>query len=161
MRRNRKRNRANTEAEEINLIPVMNLFVCLIPFLLLTAAFVKLGAVETELPKAGELSETKANEKESQKVDLIVQMNNDEVTITAFSNNFQNQLQDIRGVFRSYQTAELKDFLIKLDDKFKEVNSSLFKASKQTKFEDAVAVLSVIRQHPSIKSVVLAAEMVN
>lgn len=161
MKRNRKRHRAETEADEINLIPVMNLFVCLIPFLLLTAAFVRLGAVETELPKAGELSEAKPNDTKSQKVDLIFQMNNDEVIVTAFSNDFQTQLEDIRGVFHSYQKEDLKNYLEKLSERFSEFNSSIFKASSQTKFEDAVAVLSVIRQHPGIKSVVLATEMVN
>jgi biopolymer transport protein ExbD len=38
------------EAEEVNLLPVMNLMVTLIPFLLLGAAFYKLGNIPTSIP---------------------------------------------------------------------------------------------------------------
>jgi biopolymer transport protein ExbD len=40
------------EFEDINITPIMNLFVILIPFLLLSAAFVKLAALDTKLPVA-------------------------------------------------------------------------------------------------------------
>ena len=35
---------------DVNIIPVMNIFLLLIPFLLLTAAFVQLAVVELSLP---------------------------------------------------------------------------------------------------------------
>ena len=42
--------KARREAEEVNLLPVMNLMVTLIPFLLLGAAFYKLGNIPTSIP---------------------------------------------------------------------------------------------------------------
>ena len=41
--------KARREAEEVNLLPVMNLMVTLIPFLLLGAAFYKLGNIPTSI----------------------------------------------------------------------------------------------------------------
>lgn len=38
---------------DVNIIPVMNIFLLLIPFLLLTAAFVRLAIVELSLPSLG------------------------------------------------------------------------------------------------------------
>lgn len=44
------RYRKAREASEVNLIPVMNLFVVMIPFLLLSAAFLHVGVIPTSLP---------------------------------------------------------------------------------------------------------------
>ena len=46
------RNR-NREDPDVNIIPVMNIFLLLIPFLLLTAAFVKLAVLDISLPSIG------------------------------------------------------------------------------------------------------------
>ncbi len=40
----------NPEDEDVNIIPVMNIFLLLIPFLLLTAAFVKIAVLDISLP---------------------------------------------------------------------------------------------------------------
>jgi len=39
--------------EEVNIIPVMNIFLLLIPFLLLTAVFVKIAVLDLSLPTLG------------------------------------------------------------------------------------------------------------
>ena len=43
--------RKKAESEELNLIPIMNLMVTLIPFLLLGAAFYHLGTIPASLPQ--------------------------------------------------------------------------------------------------------------
>ncbi|MBD3288753.1 hypothetical protein GF337_08130 [candidate division KSB1 bacterium] len=43
----------NPEDEDVNIIPVMNIFLLLIPFLLLTAAFVKIAVLDISLPSLG------------------------------------------------------------------------------------------------------------
>ncbi|MFB6263508.1 MAG: ExbD/TolR family protein [Bradymonadaceae bacterium] len=49
-----KWDRAVEEGEDLNIIPVMNLFMVLIPFLLLGAAFVHIGVIPTSTPTRGE-----------------------------------------------------------------------------------------------------------
>lgn len=50
MARKRKR---NTAAEELNLVPIMNLVTILIPFLLMAAQFVSLAVIDSTLPAIG------------------------------------------------------------------------------------------------------------
>lgn len=47
-----RRRQTADESQEINLIPLMNVFCILIPFLLLTAVFVQLTIINTNLPNA-------------------------------------------------------------------------------------------------------------
>lgn len=44
----------NTDAEELNLVPIMNLVTILIPFLLMAAQFVSLAVIDSTLPAIGE-----------------------------------------------------------------------------------------------------------
>jgi biopolymer transport protein ExbD len=61
------------EEVEVNLIPVMNLFVTLIPFLLLAAAFYHVGVIPTSLPsQTDEVSDIAADTR-SVTINLIVE----------------------------------------------------------------------------------------
>lgn len=71
------------EVPEINLIPVMNLFVTLIPFLLLGAAFYHVGVIPASLPTAGGGGE--APEEVEVKVTVNLQLGNDEIQLTTES----------------------------------------------------------------------------
>ena len=68
------------EAEEVNLLPVMNLMVTLIPFLLLGAAFYKLGNIPTSIPPnvpAGE-----APPPTDKKITVTCAVDPDKITLT-------------------------------------------------------------------------------
>lgn len=56
---------------DVNIIPVMNIFLLLIPFLLLTAAFVRLAVVELSLPSLNKGRSNQIQEK-SQNLVLII-----------------------------------------------------------------------------------------
>ena len=43
----------NEEAEELNLVPIMNLVTILIPFLLMAAQFISLAVIDSTLPAIG------------------------------------------------------------------------------------------------------------
>lgn len=49
--------------EDVNIIGVMNLFLILVPFLLLTAVFVKIAVLELSLPSAGRKGGVAAEDK--------------------------------------------------------------------------------------------------
>ena len=51
------------EEAEVNLTGVMNIFLILIPFLLLTAVFVKIAVLELSLPSAGRASSVSTEQK--------------------------------------------------------------------------------------------------
>lgn len=58
--------RASEEPADLNIIPVMNLFMVLIPFLLLGAAFVHIGVIPTSTPTKKESSEKEKKEEEDE-----------------------------------------------------------------------------------------------
>jgi biopolymer transport protein ExbD len=67
------RYRVVREEIEVNLIPVMNLFVTLIPFLLLAAAFLHVGVIATSLPSQTDETSDIAADKLSVTVNLLVE----------------------------------------------------------------------------------------
>ena len=67
------RYRVAREEVEVNLIPVMNLFVTLIPFLLLAAAFYHIGVIATSLPSQTDEASDIAADRKSVTVNLLVE----------------------------------------------------------------------------------------
>ena len=67
------RYRVAKEEVEVNLIPVMNLFVTLIPFLLLAAAFYHVGVIATSLPSQTDESSDIAADRKSVTVNLQIE----------------------------------------------------------------------------------------
>ncbi len=61
------------EELEVNLIPVMNLFVTLIPFLLLAAAFYHVGVIPTSLPAQTDGTSDIAADARSLTVNLLIE----------------------------------------------------------------------------------------
>lgn len=58
---------------ELNVVPVMNLFLVIIPFLLLAVAFAKITVLDSTLPASGEAPEEQAKkEKDKPKLNLTI-----------------------------------------------------------------------------------------
>ncbi|GBD93501.1 biopolymer transport protein ExbD/TolR [bacterium BMS3Abin05] len=61
-----------TEDIEIDVTPVMNIFVILIPFLLLTASFIKIASIDFSLPSTDQTSSTAANAADLKDLTVLV-----------------------------------------------------------------------------------------
>jgi biopolymer transport protein ExbD len=139
----------------------MNLFVCLVPFLLLTAAFVKFGGVDVELPRTQTAELTPAKPETSSKVDLVFQLDGDRLQVTGYQKNYSEIREDVQASFHTQEISALSSYLSSLIEKNVEFQSSLFRATGATRFEDAVRVISTLRAQEFLKSIVLATEVVN
>ena len=69
---------------EPNLTPIMNMFLVLIPFLLMSASFYHVKAVNTSVPVLAESTE-KADENKSISVTVIVELKKDTLKVSAMS----------------------------------------------------------------------------
>ncbi|MCZ7583822.1 MAG: biopolymer transporter ExbD [Deltaproteobacteria bacterium] len=69
--------RSKEKVQELNVLPVMNVFAILVPFLLLSAAFVQLTIVDTSLPARGSGESTKEPEDDKPKLNLTVFIRDD------------------------------------------------------------------------------------
>ncbi|MEL6349559.1 MAG: biopolymer transporter ExbD [Myxococcota bacterium] len=87
--------RRKKEVPEINLIPVMNLFVTLIPFLLLGAAFYHVGVIPASMPTAG--SGEGGEAAVVQKVTVNLTLGNDAIELTAESPQLEPEVLEAMG----------------------------------------------------------------
>ncbi|TVQ77932.1 MAG: hypothetical protein EA369_08135 [Bradymonadales bacterium] len=158
MRRRQDRGKRLETTGELNLIPVMNLFVCLIPFLLMSAAFVQLGAIDAETPSQ---TEKKAESTEpNPSVQLIVQVSPEAVQISAYTRSFQNRLEGVDLRFALHDLNALSQGLEKLVEEHSSIDSTLFRVGGESAYKDAVAVLAQLRKTEGLGKLVLATEVV-
>lgn len=157
----RKKRRVLESPDDLNLIPIMNLFVCLLPFLLLTAAFTQLGAVDSELPTTQNAKTEIENTKDqNQRVELVFELTDKQIMITGFQNGFRQAIPGLQAALKWNDYEALNQFLDEVSEKYIEISAGLYKVSPGVSYSDAVVVLSTLRQHPKLPSITLAAEAI-
>jgi len=81
----RKRRRQGEEEDtDINMVPIMNMFLVLIPFLLMSASFLHLKAINTSVPVQAERT-VDAAENPEVKVTVVVQIQEDGLRLSGLS----------------------------------------------------------------------------
>lgn len=144
-----KRFRKKRETPDINLIPVMNLFVTLIPFLLLAAAFYHVSVIPTSLPSQTTETSDIATEERSVTVNLVVEEERIELSAT-------NAVLDEETLNALSATLERKDgkfdfealgealYAIKM--RFDQSDTVIVLPSDLVRYEDIIRVLDVARE---------------
>lgn len=81
----KRRHRTMVGDDELELVPVMNMFLVLIPFLLLSASFYHIKAINTSVPVVSSSSSTSARtpSKSEAKVTVIVELKEKTMVLTA------------------------------------------------------------------------------
>jgi len=98
VRRNKRRftNSEITEEENVNLVPIMNLFVALIPFLLMSAAFFNISVINASVPALGQGKSELGRTEE--KVTIMAQIMSDGFKINATSDSLSRaKLDELRA----------------------------------------------------------------
>ncbi len=90
MSRLTRRKRHTEEEIEVNMVPIMNMFLVLIPFLLMSASFFHLKAINTSAPVQGESVVSDAAEK-NRKVTVIAEIKKNRIQLTANSEAVLNE----------------------------------------------------------------------
>jgi len=67
-----KRKKRNPPADELDLVPIMNLVTILIPFLLMASSFVELAVINSSAPAIGAPTPNEAEEDESLNLSVII-----------------------------------------------------------------------------------------
>ena len=139
LRRKVTKRREYPGAYEINITPVMNLFICLIPFLLISAIFVQISIIETNAP-----STSGAAKQSDEEVSLVlVVIGQDGFSITGSGPIMKNQQGEI-----------------KIAKKNKEYDyTTLSKALSALKAKDPKAEDMLLMSHPDIEYSVIVETM--
>lgn len=159
MNTNRRRNKRSETTDDLNLIPIMNLFVCLLPFLLLSAAFTQFGAVDSELPSSGSEKQEQAQLKDQkQNVELVFEIGNQFVTVTGFKNGFAQAIVGVKARLDIDDPEALEKFIKETKEKYTEVSASLFRVDSGVPYQKAIKVLAQLRRNQELPAITLAAE---
>ena len=85
--------RSREEDTEINIVPIMNMFMVLIPFLLMSASFFQIKAINTSVPI---LSNTAPSHEEPavkpmHKITVVLELNQDRIKLSALSDTLDGE----------------------------------------------------------------------
>lgn len=140
------------EPADLNLIPVMNLFMVLIPFLLLGAAFVHIGVIPTSTPTHKESSSVKAesdDEPESVTANLVITPDALELTFSG-SNVPDSKLDDLAQRWPinegTYPLDQLQTALGRAKEQYPESNTITVLPHDDFQYQDLVEILDHARE---------------
>lgn len=81
------------EEPDVNLIPIMNMFMVLIPFLLMSASFYQIKAINTSVPVHADTAAKASEPEKTKKITVVLEIKPGEVRISALSDT-PNDLQE-------------------------------------------------------------------
>ncbi len=144
----RMRRMQAAEAEP-NLIPVMNLFVAMIPFLLLAVAFFHVGVIPTTLPTHTENSSDIAPSRNAVTVSIV--MNDRGFSLTAMSTALSDEelariAQEIPKREGSFDHDALREALQGIKRRFQESDTIILLPAEAIPFEDVVRAMDTARE---------------
>jgi biopolymer transport protein ExbD len=141
--------RRKSAVAELNLLPVMNLFVTMIPLLLLTAAFYHIGMVSVSVPTQSEEESDVATGKAA--VTMNIQMTDKGYNITASSGTLAEAELKSLDVFipkkgKKHDFKKLTGHLERVKHRYEQSDTIMVIPSKKTKYQDMIATMDAARQ---------------
>ena len=140
---------AKNEGEELNLIPIMNLMVTLIPFLLLGAAFYHLGTIPASLPQQAAAADVK--KPVDIKVTLNMEVKPDELRVSGSAAGLDEaSTSALKKVFPNISgRADVKGLQAHLESikaQYPKSDTVVVIPDENTRYEDLVVILDTIRE---------------
>ena len=129
---------------DVDLIPVMNLFVVLIPFLLLSAAFYHVGVIPTSLPSEGGGA---AGEEPGEQVVVSLRIEGDRLELSAHGEGSEEELEGLAAVLQRDGTEldQLGRALRAIKARYGASDTVIVVPSRTVPYQDVVAVLDAAR----------------
>jgi len=154
----KKKGRRPKGTEELNMVPMMDLFVAIIPFLLVSVSFSQLGAVDAEMPALAKSSDRSQKKEDSVTVDLIFNLSSEKMNVTGYTQKFSTPVAGINQDFAIADVKNLEAWMSELKKKYPQVGIGLFRVAGEVQYDQALTWLSKVKKAPELVSVVLATE---
>lgn len=127
---------------DVNIIPVMNIFLLLIPFLLLTAAFVRLAIVELSLPSINKKSSEKVQQ--TPKNLVLVLLSVKEKGFQLKSPGFK--FQPVNKINNKYNYKKIVDQLKQIKSKHPQAEDIFIAPKAKVKYDIIIKVMDRCRE---------------
>jgi len=160
------------EDTEIEMVPIMNMFLVLIPFLLMSASFFHIKAVNTSVPvlasSQGAVADTEKTKKADIKVTVIIELKEKYINISAMSDELQyNDLTKLgtKLSFKdeyNYPLEKLTDHLKYIKQKYPKSDTIILIPSENVQYGTIIQTMDIARSQESIElfpNVVLSAKV--
>lgn len=151
------------DAEDLDLVPIMNLVTILIPFLLMASSFVSLAAIDSTLPAIGPPQETD-EEPDPDKLNLSIAITDEGWTVLGADAVLgpQSGEGEARGPTvpctkpgcptpDTYDSAELTRILGKIKDRWPDEENVILVPEADIPYEVLVVTMDTSREDPSTK----------
>jgi biopolymer transport protein ExbD len=148
-----KRRRAE-EPVEMNMVPIMNLFLAMIPFLLSCAAFFQAAMINASVPALSEGSDEPAPDeepkKELKKITLNLQVTKDGFTLSAQGDQPEDELKAIAKTIPKkdgeYDYETLATTCKELHDKYNKSDTVVILPDKDVLYDTLVQTMDASRE---------------
>lgn len=140
---------------ELNLVPIMNLFTALIPFLLLSAAFIQVKVINASTPAISEGSEVPEGA-DLRPVVMNVQITKQGYEVTASGDQLSKQELAALGTTigkheRSYEPAKLTSHLRRVKHQHPKSDTVIIAPDPRVEYAEIVRVMDASREVPGSK----------
>ena len=149
-----KRSRRAEEDTELNMIPVMNMFMVLIPFLLMSASFFHIKAINTSLPvHADKPVGAKDPVKTKVKITVIVELKANEIKISALSDTLNalalSEIETIlpRRMGRDVSVSQLARHLKTLKSRYPESDTMILIPDGKVSYKEIIQAMDCARRY--------------
>lgn len=148
----KNRKKLQTEAEELNLAPIMNLMVTLIPMLLLSVSFVQLVVLNTTLP-AYSSSTSSISSSNNKKLHLTVVITEEGLTVGG-AGGIMGEGDSTIPILddKSYDTRRLSEILQKIKLAYPEEWDISVVPEITTKYGTIVQIMDTVREYKEIST---------
>jgi len=145
-------------AEELDLVPIMNMVTILIPFLLLSVQFVSIAVIDSTLPAIGKPTEAQPDDEE--KLNLSVAITDKGYSVLGASGVLGNPdgdgatvpcLRDGCPGVDAYDVSKLTEMLGQIKDEYPDEENVILIPESNVPYEVLIATMDAARENPDVK----------
>jgi biopolymer transport protein ExbD len=143
------------EEPELNMIPIMNMFMVLIPFLLMSASFFHIKAINTSIPIHADMPANPIAQKESRKITVVLEIHPDQVRISALSdtpNDLKLTAMETvlpRGNGKEISVAAVSQHLLKMKQQYPDSDTMILIPDDDVTYHEIVRAMDCARSYQS------------
>ncbi|NRB41937.1 MAG: biopolymer transporter ExbD [Pseudomonadales bacterium] len=153
---------------DIDLVPIMNMFLVLIPFLLMSSSFMSLKAINTSVPVSSEAAQQSVAppKKSPVKIKAMIELNVNGISLVAEADELnpealQKMALTLKKRGKAYPLEQLSQHLASIKQQYPLSDTVVLMPAAKVTYKDIVKAMDAARslgQLPLFKHVVLASK---